>query len=113
MTSISGVCATALLVCSLARAAAAAEAPTWPSTLPKYDHILIVVEENRDYEQIIGRKDAPYTNMLAVEGANLTRMFGEEHPSEGNYFWLFSGTTHTRSFPDQIPTPNFSATTPP
>src|SRR5712675_1128295 len=108
MTTTSGVCAAALLTCSLARAAAADEAPTWPSTLPKYDHILIVVEENKDYEQIIGNKDAPYTNMLAVEGANLTRMFGEEHPSEGNYFWLFSGNNQNVGFEDQVPSGKFS-----
>jgi phosphatidylinositol-3-phosphatase len=68
----------------VARATAAAEAPIWPSNLPKYDHILIVVEENKDYEEIIGNKDAPYVNILAIEGANLTRMFEEEHRSEDN-----------------------------
>jgi phosphatidylinositol-3-phosphatase len=109
MTTTSGACAAALLACSLARAAAADEAPTWPSILPKYDHILIVVEENKDYEQIIGNKDASYINMLAVEGANLTRMFGEEHPSEGNYFWLFSGDNQNVGFHDQVPSRKFSA----
>ncbi len=109
MKTISSVCATALLACSLAPAAAAAEAPTWSSTLPKYDHILIVVEENKDYEQIIGNKGAPYINMLATEGANFTRMFGEEHPSEGNYFWLFSGNNQNVGFEDQVPSRKFSA----
>src|SRR5260370_10493538 len=108
MTSISGVCAPALLVCSLARAAAAAEAPTWPSTLPKYDHILIVVEENKDYEQIIGNKEAPYINMLAAEGANFSRMFGEEPPSEGNHVCLFSVNNQNVGFADQVPSRKFS-----
>jgi len=108
MTTRSGVCAAALLTCSLARATAVAETPTWPSNLPKYDHILIVVEENKDYEQIIGNKSAPYINMLAVEGANLTHMFAEEHPSEGNYFWLFSGNNQNVGFHDQVPSGKFS-----
>jgi hypothetical protein len=62
-----------------------------PAGLPVYDHVLIVVEENKDYEQIVGNPAAPYLNRLAAEGALLTRMFGEEHNSEGNYFWLFIG----------------------
>src|SRR5216684_4014202 len=108
MTNISGACAAALLACSLARAAAAAEAPTWPSNLPKYDHILIVVKENKDYEQVIGNKAAPYINVLATEGANFIHMFGEEHPSEGNYFWLFSGNNQGVGFADQVPNRKFS-----
>jgi hypothetical protein len=47
--------------------------------------------------------------MLAVEGTNLTRMFGEEHPSEGNYFWLFSGNNQNVGFHDQVPSRKFSA----
>ena len=41
--------------------AMAADRPPWPATLPVYDHIVIVVEENKDFEQILGgRFDAPY-----------------------------------------------------
>src|SRR4051794_36823230 len=48
----------------------------WPPELPVYDHVLIVVEENKNYEQIIGNPIAPYLNgTLRKEGANLTRMF--------------------------------------
>jgi len=101
MKRTSGLYALSLLAGSLACSALAAE-------LPKYDHIVIVVEENKDYEQIIGNHNAPYINLIAVEGANLTRMFGEEHPSEGNYFWLFSGDNQNVGFADQVPTRKFS-----
>src|SRR5690242_13409630 len=67
-------------------------APAHAAHLPCYDHLVIVVEENKDYEEIIGNKDAPFLNRLAEEGASLTNMFAEEHPSEGNYFWLFAGS---------------------
>jgi phosphatidylinositol-3-phosphatase len=30
-------------------------------------------------------------------------MFGEEHPSQGNYFWLFSGSNQNVEFLDQVP----------
>jgi hypothetical protein len=83
---------------------AAADIPSWPSSLPVYDHIVIVVEENKDFEQILGtRLAAPYIRKLAAEGATFTRMFGEEHHSQGNYFWLFSGSNHNVGFLDQVP----------
>src|SRR6516164_4899346 len=63
----------------------------WPKTLPVYDHIVIVMEENKDYDQIICNANAPYINSLAKAGANFTKMYAEEHNSEGNYFWFFSG----------------------
>jgi len=76
----------------------------WPPGLPVYDHVVIVVEENKDYGEIIGNADAPYINgVLKAEGANFTRMFGEEHASQGNYFWLFSGSNQNVGFKDEIP----------
>ena len=36
-------------------------------------------------------------------------MFAEEHPSEGNYFWLFSGDNQNVGFRDQIPNSTFTA----
>lgn len=82
----------------------------WPAGLPVYDHVVIVIEENKDYEQIIDepnaeKSKASYINLtLRKEGANLTRMFGEEHNSQGNYFWLFSGGNQGVGFKDEVPT---------
>jgi phosphatidylinositol-3-phosphatase len=101
--------AAALLCCAVTLSAEAADAPSWPSTLPRYDHIVIVVEENKDYDQIIGSTAAPYLNKLASEGAVLARMFGEEHPSQGNYFWLFSGSNQGVGFFDQVPRAKLTA----
>jgi hypothetical protein len=76
----------------------------WPAGLPVYDHVVIVVEENKDYEEIIGNSGAPYiNNVLKKEGANFTQMYGEEHFSQGNYFWMFSGDNQTIGFIDQVP----------
>jgi acid phosphatase len=84
-------------------------APFCPAGLPVYDHIVIVVEENKGYEQIIGNPAAPYLNRLAAEGALLTHMYGEEHNSEGNYFWLFSGDNQHVGFDDKIPPVKFTS----
>jgi phosphatidylinositol-3-phosphatase len=95
------VCTFALLACA---PALAADRLAWPSPLPVYDHIVIVIEENKDFEQILGnRTDAPYIRELAAEGAVISRMFGEEHYSQGNYFWLFSGGNQNVGFFDQVP----------
>jgi phosphatidylinositol-3-phosphatase len=103
MPKISQVCVVALVSCA-ASVAVATSKPPWPSTLPVYDHIIIVVEENKDFEQILGGKfDAPYIRKLAAEGATLERMFAEEHYSQGNYFWLFSGSNQNVGFRDQVP----------
>jgi len=92
-----------------------------------YDHIVIVIEENKYYSDIIPinetssedslnliDNEAPYINkILKKEGANFTNMFAEEHYSEGNYFWLFSGSNQGVGFVDKIPdnsTPNYPFT---
>jgi acid phosphatase len=61
--------------------------------LPRPDHIVIVVEENRGYSKIIGNPVAPYINALAQRGVLFTHSYGITHPSQPNYLTLFSGTT--------------------
>jgi phosphatidylinositol-3-phosphatase len=108
MSAISRLCAVAFLSTAPMLSAATAEMLPWPAFLPRYDHIVIVVEENKDYDQIIGNPAAPYLNKLAAEGANLRRMFGEEHFSQGNYFWLFSGSNQNVGFVDRVPRTEFT-----
>jgi hypothetical protein len=62
--------------------------------LPRPDHIVVVVMENRSYNDIIGNRSAPYINALARSGALFTRSFAATHPSQPNYLALFSGSTH-------------------
>ena len=58
-----------------------------------YDHIVIVVLENHSYSEIIGSANAPYiNNTLVQDGVLINNAFGEQHPSQPNYFWLFSGS---------------------
>ena len=78
----------ALALFSIAQSAIAAEI-----ALPRPDHIVIVVEENRGYSKIIGNSDAPYINALAQRGVLFTNSYGVTHPSQPNYLALFSGTT--------------------
>lgn len=73
----------------------AAQAMAQP--LPRPDHIVIVIEENKAYKQIIGNDDAPYINALARRGMLFTQSYGVTHPSQPNYLALFSGTTRNIS----------------
>ncbi|GCF08730.1 alkaline phosphatase family protein [Dictyobacter arantiisoli] len=61
--------------------------------LPRPEHVVIVIEENKSYTQIIGSAAAPYINTLASQGASLTNMHAETHPSEPDYLALFAGST--------------------
>ena len=62
--------------------------------VPAYDHIVVVVMENRDYKDIIGNKtEAPYVNELAAKGALLTNYIAVAHPSLPNYYALYAGRT--------------------
>ncbi len=63
------------------------------AAIPQPVHIVIVVEENRSENGIIGNKSAPFITALAAGGANMAQSFAETHPSEPNYLALFAGNT--------------------
>ncbi|MET7691766.1 alkaline phosphatase family protein [Streptomyces sp. NPDC005483] len=60
--------------------------------IPRPDHIVVVIEENRPYNAVMGNADAPYLNELARQGASLTQFYAITHPSQPNYLALFSGS---------------------
>lgn len=75
-------------------------------------HVVIVIEENKAYEQIIGSASAPYINGLTNQGALFTQYFALEHPSEPNYLDLFSGSNQgvtDDSCPHSFTTANLGA----
>jgi Phospholipase C len=88
-------CAFAVLLTFTCRITAQdASAPISSLTgLPAPAHIVIVVEENHGYSQIIGSSQAPYINTLASQGALFTSSYAVTHPSQPNYLALFSGST--------------------
>ncbi|MGH8047440.1 MAG: alkaline phosphatase family protein [Chthoniobacterales bacterium] len=60
--------------------------------VPVYDHVVVVMLENHSYAEIATGL-APYINgTLRPQGANITGGFGIQHPSQPNYYWLFSGS---------------------
>jgi len=63
------------------------------SEMPRYEHIFVIIAENKSFDQIIGRPEAPRLNSLAKEYGNAVRFYAEDHPSEGNYVAMLGGDT--------------------
>jgi len=66
------------------------------SKIPVFQHVVVVVEENQSYEDVI-RKDSkmPYLNQLAARGALAGRYYANTHPSINDYFILTAGRRGT------------------
>jgi hypothetical protein len=71
---------------------AAAAGQIAPPAVPAPAHVIVVMEENHSYSQIIGSSQAPYINSLAAQGALFVNSFAVTHPSQPNYLDLFSGS---------------------
>ena len=61
--------------------------------LPHPDHVVMVIMENHSFDQIIDPSRAPFIYELATNGALFVNAFAVAHPSQPNYFALFSGST--------------------
>jgi acid phosphatase len=62
--------------------------------LPRPDHVVVVIEENRSFMQIMDmHNNDSYIHALAKRGMLFTSSYGVTHPSQPNYLALFSGST--------------------
>lgn len=62
------------------------------TTIPKFAHVVVIMEENRNYGELIGNKQAPYLNSLLPRSSLAENYFSIGHPSQPNYLELTSGT---------------------
>lgn len=80
--------------------------------LPHPAHIVVIVEENRSYADIVHSPLAAYLRSLMRSGASFTHSYAITHPSEPNYLALFSGWTHgvrsDHSCPQRFRGPNLA-----
>ena len=79
----------ALVGAGLTAAAPTAQAAT---SVPRFDHIVLVMFENKASSQITA-SSAPYFQSLAAQGASFSQSYAITHPSQPNYIALFSGST--------------------
>ena len=62
-------------------------------TLPPYEHIFLIIEENKTADQIMGSELAPNINRLAHEYGYAANFYAERHPSQPNYIAILGGDT--------------------
>lgn len=94
-----------LVLIFLAAAAACLSAADVP--LPRYDHVVIVIEENHSAAEVA---EAPCLSSLAARGMVFSRSFAVAHPSQPNYIALFSGLTQgvTNDWRHDLSAPNLA-----
>ena len=61
--------------------------------LPEFSHVIIIIFENKEERDIIGKSTLPNFNNLAQQYALLTNYYAIRHPSLPNYIALTSGYT--------------------
>lgn len=66
-----------------------------PSGQPMFSHVVLVVEENHSYSEVMGNTSMPYFNQLASQYSVAAQYFANAHPSLPNYFMLTTGQTET------------------
>jgi len=100
----------ALLGCGVSSAGAPRPVPPPPPTgaVPQFGHVVLVVEENSSYSQVIGNAEMPYLNSLATQYGLATQYYANTHPSIGNYFMLTTGqlVTNDDSFTGEVDVDN-------
>ena len=55
------------------------------AAVPRFDHVVVVIEENQSPPQVIGNVGAPYINSLAQNGAYFSQSFGTARPSRRRF----------------------------
>jgi hypothetical protein len=82
-------------------------------SIPRPDHIIVIIEENKADTSIIGNMGAaPYINAFVndTNSVSFSQAFAIEHPSQPNYLDLFSGSNQG-VINDNVPA-NYPFTTP-
>jgi hypothetical protein len=77
-----------------ARPGAAATTLASPPTRPTAGaHVMVIILENREADQVTGSSSAPNINALASRYGQATQVYATTHPSLPNYLELIAGTT--------------------
>jgi phospholipase C len=67
--------------------------PVRKTLVPNFDHIVFIVFENQEFDNIIGNSEMPNFNKLADEHTLLNQYYAVRHPSLPNYIALIGGDT--------------------
>jgi hypothetical protein len=84
------------------------------TTTPAYKHVIVIMDENNPYGNIIGSSLAPYINSLAAECGLASEYLNITHNSLPNYLGITSGLAYTSLLPydnDCLPSSSCQVTT--
>lgn len=84
----------ALLLACGGGGATGVQAPVTPGQ-PTFTHIVLVVEENHSYAEVMGNSSMPYFQSLTSQYGLATQYYADAHPSIPNYLALTTGLTET------------------
>ena len=83
-----------LAACAPAKAAENGLGAEALSAMPRYDHVIVIVGENKGYLQLMEHPElTPNLHRLGAEYGEATQFYGEVHASEGNYIAMLGGDT--------------------
>ena len=73
---------------------------SFPQTPPPagqltFSHVVLIVEENHNYSEVVGSSDMPYLNSLISQYGLATQYFANAHPSIPNYLMFTTGQMET------------------
>jgi hypothetical protein len=105
----------ALTTTTVALLANSALAATTLEGVPQFDHQIVIMMENRAYNQIIGSQYTPYINQLANTYNLATNYYATTHPSLANYLDVIAGSSfgNGAAFNNGFPNPNGGNDNPP
>ncbi len=69
------------------------QVPAATSPVPAFEHIVLIVFENKDFGAVIDNAGMPQFNQLAQENTLLTQFYAIRHPSLPNYLAMIGGDT--------------------
>ena len=82
------------MIASLAVVPAAGHmSPNRDHAVPRFSHIFVIMDENKDAWRIDNGVSAPTLSWMARTFGDATHFYGEVHPSEANYAALVGGST--------------------
>src|SRR6266480_1844216 len=87
-------CAALLMVATAAWAGTTFSAGDTAAPKARFRHVILIVFENHEADDVLGNSDAPTFNRLATRYATIGNYTAVAHPSLPNYLALVSGSTH-------------------
>lgn len=88
------LCAALLMVATAAWAGTTFSAGDTAASKARFRHVILIVFENHEADDVLGNSDAPTFNRLATRYATIGNYTAVAHPSLPNYLALVSGSTH-------------------